>query len=102
MIEENSNREFEKKEIVWRRKKRFHSHQANVREYEFSDGSKQTEFWSYSTPIVVKIGDTIYQNSQWYSVTTTRQKNRFLREIGWSMLSAIPKKEYEITRLCVW
>ena len=102
MIEENSNMEFEKREIEYRSKKRFHSHHAIVYEYKFSDGTWQTEFWSYSTPILVKIGDSIYENSKWYSSTTTRQKNRFLRERDWDMSGKKLYEEYKLRNLCIW
>lgn len=61
-------------------KGRFHYHNARIWQYQYEDGTRQTEFWSYSTPIVVMVGDKVFYNPHKYSVTTSRQTNRFLRE----------------------
>lgn len=68
--------------VVKSGKYRFHYHQARIYWYLFEDGTKQTEFWSYSTPIIVKLVDNLYMNDRRYSITTQRQKFRYIRENG--------------------
>ena len=82
------------------RNHRFHSHQARIYEYQYSDGVKKLEFWSYSTPIIVKIGSEMYLNKEWYSMTTTRQTNRFCNEYGINKSDCRLLDEYEIRRIC--
>ena len=45
--------------------------------YAFNDG---VAFVSYETPILVNVYGEWYQTKEWYSSTTTRQRNRFKRE----------------------
>jgi hypothetical protein len=42
-------------------------------------GSK-TVFYSYFTPVIVIVDDRVYRTSQFYSVTTSRHINRFLKD----------------------
>lgn len=81
-------------------KKRFHSHQARIYDYTLEDGVKQTEFWSYSTPMIVQVDGELYMNKKWYSSSTTRQVNRYCREYGINTSRAIKLDEYEIRALC--
>lgn len=37
-------------------------------------------FISYNTPIGARIGDRFLTSKKWYSSTTTRQTNRYVRE----------------------
>jgi hypothetical protein len=58
-------------------KKQFHSMNAYTIN---ADGL--TIFYSYKTPILIIIDDfnVAFKNPAWYSSTTTRQVNRYLRE----------------------
>ena len=87
--------------VVSKGMKRFHYHQARIYWYIFDNGMKQTEFWSYSTPIIVKVGDNLYVNDRRYSVTTQRQKFRYVRENEIRLVDAEIVNENFLRQICM-
>lgn len=94
-----NNRQYCK--VVREKSKRFHSHQARIKNFVFDDGCSQVEFWSYSTPMIIYVDDTIFLNKKWYSSTTTRQVNRYCRENNINLSMAVrlsPDEIWAMTR----
>lgn len=94
-----TNRKFCK--VVKEKSKRFHSHQARIKRFTFDDGCYQEEFWSYSTPMIVYVDNTLFVNKRWYSSSTTRQVNRYCREFNVNLSKAVklsPEEIYAMTR----
>lgn len=93
-----NNRMYCKAELI--RKRQFHRHNARFYTYEFEDGGRQIEFWSYSTPMIVRVDGQIYLNERWYSSSTTRQVNRFCGEYSWDLNTAIKVSPETIRQMC--
>jgi hypothetical protein len=63
------------------KKQRFHSHNAYVLPIKDVNGFIFGEiFFSYYTPIGVNVGGKFITSNHSYSVSTTRQKNRYIKE----------------------
>lgn len=93
------NRIYIKHEFIG--KCRFHYHQATIYKYLYEDGVKQIEFWSYKTPIIVKVGRMIYFNPKKYSITTSKQTTRFCREYDIQKDNAEIVNEQELRNICI-
>lgn len=39
-------------------------------------------FYSYSTPVIVILESRVYKTAEFYSITTSKHINQFLRDIG--------------------
>lgn len=79
---------------------RFRSCNASVYAYQLKDGSHQLEFWSYSTPMVIKIDDKVYMNNKRYSNSTSRQVSWFMSDYGISTRNMEYRTEYELRDMC--
>ena len=81
--------------------KRFHQCSATIHTYELEDGTKQIEFWSYSTPIIVEVGGKIYENNCSYSRTTAKQKSQYCSEYGIDLRNSEWRTEEELRAMCL-
>lgn len=81
---------------------KFHSHNAKEKIFELENGGRQIEFWSYSTPMIIRVGGKMYMNENGYSNSTRRQVNRYMGEEGLRASNAIFMTEDEMRSLCLW
>ena len=69
---------------------RFHSMQA----YTIEIGGDLV-FMSYETPVMVKCKGIWYERDKFYSVTTSRQKNRFKRDYNVGLVEVVSDAEFK-------
>lgn len=81
---------------------KFHSHHAKEKIFELENGGRQIEFWSYSTPMVIRVYGQVYMNKNGYSISTRRQVRRYLSEERINENRAIFMTEDEIRKLSLY
>ena len=63
-------------------KERLRTMRAHIYEYELEDGTRQLEFWSYNTPMVICVGGRTFVNENTYSATTRKHLSAFDDDYG--------------------
>lgn len=81
---------------------RFHGHNAKEIVFNLEDGKQQIEFWSYSTPMIIRVDGQVYMNNYQYSNSTTRQVRRYLGEERINEYRAIFMNEDEMRKLSLY
>lgn len=84
------------------RSHRFHGHNASEHIFDLENGKQQIEFWSYSTPMIIRVDGQVYMNEHGYSNSTRRQVRRYLSEEGINEHRAIFMTEDEIRKLSLY
>ena len=70
---------------------RFHSTQSYIIPVNHDD----VIFMSYDTPVMMKCGGVWYERDRWYSVTTSRQKNRFKRDYNIGLVEVVNDEDFK-------
>lgn len=83
------------------KKHKFHNCQATEYVYELEDERYQIEFWSYSTPMIVKVDGRTFRNNGYYSVTTAKQVSQYCAEEGINWDRAELRTEDELRSMCM-
>lgn len=81
---------------------RFHGHNAKEIVFNLENGKQQIEFWSYSTPMIIRVDGQVYMNNYRYSNSTARQVRRYLGEERINENRAIFMTEDEMRRLSLY
>lgn len=81
---------------------RFHGHNAKEIVFNLENGKQQIEFWSYSTPMIIRVDGKVYMNKNGYSNSTRRQVNRYMGEEGIYASNAVFMTEDEMRRLSLY
>lgn len=81
---------------------RFHGHNAREHIFDLENGKQQIEFWSYSTPMIIRVDGQVYMNKNGYSNSTRRQVRRYLNEERINENRAIFMTEDEMRKLSLY
>ena len=70
---------------------RFHSTQSYIIPVNHDD----VIFMSYDTPVMMKCKGVWYERDEFYSVTTSRQKNRFKRDYNIGLVEVVSNDSFK-------